>query len=145
MATAATASPTAADPAEGKGVVLYDGQCPFCRRSVRSLKRLDWLKKFHFQDCNDAANLPKSAVPLDPDKLLEEMHLVTPDRERVHAGFGAFRWMAWRIPVLFPFAWMLYVPGVPWLGNKMYRWVAKNRYGLVPCDEDGVCRLPRKK
>ena len=114
MATAEVTSQPAvtADPAEGKGVVLYDGQCPFCRRSVRSLGRLDWLHKLHFQDCNDAANLPKSAVPLDPDKMLEEMHLVTPDRERVYAGFGAFRWMAWRVPVLFPFAWMLYVPGV---------------------------------
>ena len=31
--------------------------------------------------------------------------------------------------------------GVPWLGNKLYLWVAKNRFDLVPCD-DGGCRVP---
>lgn len=153
MATAEASAPSPcsglgvlppADPAPGKGVVLYDGLCPLCRRSVRNLKRLDWLHKLHFQDCRDAANLPPSAVPLAPNRMLEEMHLVTPDRKRVFAGFRAFRWMAWRIPVLFPFAWMLYIPGVPWLGNKVYHWVARNRYDLVPC-KDGVCQLPRKK
>ena len=137
--------PASPDPAAGKGVVLYDGLCPFCRRTVRSLKRLDWLHRFHFQDCRDTANLPQSAAPLDPTRMLEAMHLVTPDRKRVYAGFRAVRWMAWRMPMTFPFAWMLYVPGVPWLGNRAYRWVAKNRYDLVPCDTDGVCRLPKRK
>ena len=32
-------------------------------------------------------------------------------------------------------------PGVPWVGNKVYLWVAKNRFKLVPC-KDGVCSLP---
>lgn len=143
-ATEARTEPKAADPADGKAVVLYDGLCPLCQRSVRSLRRLDWLKRLHFQDCRDAARLPKSDVPLDPKRMLEEMHLVTPDRKRAYAGFKAFRWMAWRIPVLMPFAWMLHVPGVPWLGNKVYLWVAKNRYDLVPC-KDGVCQLPKRQ
>lgn len=137
-----TASEVRADRAEGKGVVLYDGLCPLCRAGVRLLKRLDWLGRLHYRDCRDPANLPPSAVPLDPQKLLEEMHLVTPDRERVYVGFAAFRWMAWRLPPTLPFAWLLYVPGIPWLGRRAYRWVAKNRFDLVPC-EDGACRVPR--
>jgi predicted DCC family thiol-disulfide oxidoreductase YuxK len=130
--------------AEGKGVVLFDGGCPLCRRSARSVQRLDWRRRLHFQDCRDAAHLPPAPAPLDAGKMLEEMHLVTPDRKRVYAGFAAFRWMAWRIPVLVPFAWLLYLPGVPWLGRKAYRWVARNRYHLVPCT-DGVCTVPRRK
>ena len=63
----------------------------------------------------------------------------TRDRVRVH-----IRWMAWRIPVLWWLAPLLYLPGVPWLGRKLYRWVAKNRYDLVPC-KDGVCALPKRK
>lgn len=144
MATAEAPARTTADPAAGKGVVLYDGMCPLCQRSVRILKRIDWLHQLHFQDCRDTANLPKSAVPLDPKRMLEEMHVVTPDRERVYAGFKAFRWMAWRMPMTAWFAWMLYLPGVPWLGNKVYLWVAKNRYDLVPC-KDEVCQLPKRK
>ncbi len=133
--------PELASPATGKTVVLYDGMCPFCQRAVRSLKRLDWRHRLHFQDCRDTANWPESAVPLDLKKLLEEMHIVTPDRKRAYAGYRAFRYMAWRIPVLMPFAPFLYIPGVPWVGNKVYLWIAKNRYNLVPCDENG-CRLP---
>ena len=146
MATAEAAEAKAADPARGKGVVLYDGLCPLCQRSVRVLKRLDWMHRLHFQDCRDAANLPPSAAPLDAKKMLEQMHLVTPDRRRVHAGFAAFRWMAWRIPVLWWLAPLLYLPGVPWLGRKGYLWVAKNRYDLVPC-RDGSChvRLPAQR
>jgi predicted DCC family thiol-disulfide oxidoreductase YuxK len=144
MATAEIVADHALDPAKGKGVVLYDGMCPLCQRSVRLLKRLDWLHRLHFRDCRDTPNLPKSAVPLDQKKMLEEMHLVTPDRKRVYAGFAAFRWMAWRLPLTCLFAPLLYLPGVPWLGRKMYLWVAKNRYNLVPC-KDGVCQLPNRK
>jgi predicted DCC family thiol-disulfide oxidoreductase YuxK len=143
MATVEAAEPKA-DPARGKGVVLYDGLCPLCRRSVRVLKRLDWLHRLHPQDCRDAAKLPASAVTLDPARMLEQMHVVTPDRKRAYAGFAAFRWMAWRIPLTMPLAPLLYVPGVPWIGRKVYLWVAKNRYDLVPC-KDGVCELPKRK
>jgi predicted DCC family thiol-disulfide oxidoreductase YuxK len=144
MATAPAAEAKAADPARGKGVVLYDGLCPLCQRSVRVLKRLDWRHKLHFQDCRDTANLPASAVPLELKTMLEEMHVVTPDRQRAYAGFAAFRWIAWRIPVTMPLTPLLYLPGVPWLGRKVYLWVAKNRYNLVPC-KDGVCELPKRK
>src|SRR6266496_6195424 len=106
----AEAEVKAADPAKGKGIVLFDGRCPLCQRSVRILKRLDWLHHFHFQDCRDIANLPKTDVPLDTEQLLEQMHLLTPDRKRAYAGFRAFRWMAWRIPVTWWLAPLLYLP-----------------------------------
>ena len=32
------AGPPKADPAPGKAVVLYDGDCPFCRKSVAILE-----------------------------------------------------------------------------------------------------------
>jgi predicted DCC family thiol-disulfide oxidoreductase YuxK len=143
--TLTDAPPTASTPAiDGKGVVLYDGACPLCQRSVRILKKLDWLKKLHFQDARDTRHLPPSEVPLVPKRLLEEMHVVTPDRKHVYFGYQAFRWMAWRMPLTLPLAPFLYLPGVPWLGNKVYLWVAKNRFKLAPC-KDGVCHLPARQ
>jgi len=129
--------------AEGKAVMLYDGKCPLCLRGVRILKALDWLKQLHFQDCRDTANLPPCAEPLELHRMLEEMHLVTPDRKHALPGYKAFRWMAWRLPVAVWIAPLLYLPGVPWLGNKVYLWIARNRYNLVPC-KDGVCTLPKR-
>ncbi|MBP3958938.1 DUF393 domain-containing protein [Gemmata sp. G18] len=132
------------DPVPGKGVVLYDGMCALCQRGVRVLKRLDWFNRLHFQDCRDRAHWPPSAVPLEMKRLLEEMHVVTPDRQRAPAGYRAFQWMAWRLPLTLPLAPLMYVPGVTWIGNKIYLWVAKNRYDLVPC-HDGGCQLDLKK
>ncbi len=128
----------------GYAQLLYDGQCPFCLKSVAVLKRLDWLGRLRYLDTRNPANLPAREPPLDSDRLLEEMHLLTPDGKRVYHGFTAFRWLAWRLPLLWPIAPFLYIPGIPTLGQKAYLWVARNRYSLVPC-QGGMCMLPPRK
>ena len=141
--TPETCPPTVADnPAVGKGVVLYDGDCGFCQQSVRLLKALDWFRQLHFQSARDVDHLPASEVPLDPQKMLDEMHLLTPDRKTAYAGFTAFRWIAWRLPLTAPLAPLLYFPGVLPLGSRAYRWVARNRFKLVPCAQN-ACAVPR--
>lgn len=138
---------TAAVPQEvaldRKATLLYDADCAFCRKSVNILQKLDWLKSVRYQNGRDLGRLPATEPPLDPKRLIEEMHLVTGDRRRVYHGFGAFRWMAWRMPLTALFAPLLYIPGVPWLGQKIYLWIAKNRFKIMPC-KDGVCELPRQ-
>src|SRR5262245_3997357 len=124
--------------------VLYDGRCEFCRRSVRFLKKLDWRGRLQFADGRDPANLPATKEPLDPRRLLEEMHVVTPDGRRVYHGFGAFRRIAWLLPPLWLLVPFLYIPGVPWLGQRLYLWVAKNRFHLIPC-HDGQCQVMPKQ
>ena len=125
-------------------VVLFDGRCRLCQRSVQILKRLDWLGKLSYQDGRDALALPETNPPLVSKRLLEEMHVVTPGGRGVYRGFAAFRWMAWRLPACWPIAPFLYLPGVPWLGRHVYRWVARNRFHLVPC-HDGQCELPQNR
>jgi hypothetical protein len=39
---------------------------------------------------------------------------------------------------------LLYVPGVPALGQKLYLWIARHRFRLVPC-HGGVCTIQRKE
>ncbi len=135
---------TTTDQNTGHGVVLFDGSCRFCQFGVKLVQRLDWLKRMRYQDMHDQAAWPPSKVPLDPAKMMEEMHLVTSDRKRVFAGFSAFRWIAGRLPLTWLLTPFLYLPGVPWIGQKMYMWIARNRYNLVPC-KDGVCQIPTKK
>ncbi len=127
-----------------QGIVLYDGDCPLCQKSVSILKKLDWFHRLQFRDARDIEHLPESNVTLNQERMLEEMHLLTPDRNKTHVGFRAFRWIAGRLPLLcliYPF---LFVPGVPFIGQKVYLWVARNRFGLVPC-KDGVCTIPPRK
>jgi len=123
--------------------VLYDGQCPFCLKSVAILKRLDWLGRLIYVNAREAGCFAGPGSPLEAARLLEEMHLVAPDGGRVYHGFGAFRWMAWRLPLLWPLAPFLYIPGVPTLGQKLYLWVARNRFQFVPC-HGGICTLAHR-
>jgi predicted DCC family thiol-disulfide oxidoreductase YuxK len=122
-------------------VVLFDGDCRFCQASLRIVKRLDWLHLLRFQNARETDSLPEAPERLDPQRLLEEMHLVTPKRDAVYRGFAAFRWMAWRLPLLTAFAPLLYLPGVPTIGRRLYLWVARHRFRLVPCHH-GVCTVP---
>ncbi len=134
---------TTPDFPRAQALVLYDGQCRLCLKSVALLRRLDWRGVLDFRDARRTASLPARDPPLDPEQLLEQLHLVAPPDGRVLAGFAAFRWMAWRLPLLWPLAPLLYVPGVPSLGQKLYLWVARNRFRLVPC-HGGVCELSRR-
>lgn len=129
--------------ARTKALVLYDGECAFCQKSVAILKKLDWLGKLSFQNCRETERLPQTQPPLETERLIEEMHLVPPTGQPVYWGFKAFRWMSWRLPACWLLAPFLYLPGVPWLGNKIYLWIARNRFRLVPC-KDGVCTLPAR-
>jgi predicted DCC family thiol-disulfide oxidoreductase YuxK len=123
--------------------VLYDGDCPLCRRSVAILRKLDWLGKLEFLNAREA-DLPILQHPtIAAAPFMDEMHLVTPDGRRLYHGFGVFRWMAWRLPALWLAAPLLYLPGVAWIGQRVYLWVARNRFHLVPC-QHGVCEIQKK-
>lgn len=131
-------------PSTAKGIMLYDGDCPICQLSVKYIKKLDWLGLVDFHNARDFAGIPACEVQLDPEKLLAEMHLLTPDRKHAPSGYDAFRWLAWRLPITWPFAPLLSLPGVPEIGRQIYFWVAKNRFSLVPC-HDGACKVPLKR
>jgi predicted DCC family thiol-disulfide oxidoreductase YuxK len=137
MASATVSTAAKTQPA----LLLYDGLCPLCQKSIKVLRRLDWLGKLAYQNARDVERVPSMDPPLQLERMLEEMHLVTPDGQSVYVGFYAFRWLAWRLPLLIPLAPLLYLPGMPWLGGKVYRWVARNRFNLVPCN-DGQCQVP---
>jgi predicted DCC family thiol-disulfide oxidoreductase YuxK len=122
-----------------KAHVLYDGDCALCRRSVALLRRLDWLDRLTYVSARDRTQPVLQQPPVAGAPLLEEMHVLTP-KGRLHHGFGAFRWLAWRVPALWLVAPLLYIPGMPWLGQRAYLWVARNRFHLVPC-HDGVCEI----
>lgn len=125
-------------------ILLYDGDCPLCQRSVAILQKLDWFKKIHYQNARLVDQIPPTNPPLDPQRLLEEMHLVPRAGRPIYHGFGAFRWLAWRMPMLWIVAPFLYLPGVPWLGNKVYLWIARHRFKLVPCQEN-ACTIMNPK
>lgn len=133
MSVAATVPP--------KARVLYDGHCAFCRMSIGLVRRLDWLGKLDPIDVRDAEQAILHEPPVAGAPLLEQMHVLTRGG-KLHGGYSAVRWIAWRLPLLWPVAPFLYLPGVTQLGDRLYRWVARNRFRIVPC-QHGVCQIQR--
>jgi predicted DCC family thiol-disulfide oxidoreductase YuxK len=131
-------------PPETKARVLYDGHCAFCRKSVDLLRRLDWLGKLAFVDVRDESLELLRQPPVAGAPLLEQMHVLPRDGTQLHGGYRAIRWLAWRLPATWLVAPLLFLPGMTWLGQKAYLWIARNRFKIVPC-EHGVCSLPPRK
>jgi len=132
------------DRAAHQAVVLYDGLCPLCTRTVSILKRFDWLRRLQFHDCRDTRGIPANSAHLEPARMIQEMHVLTPDRTKALSGYRAVRWVAGRVPLLWAVYPLLFIPGIPRIGQRLYRWIAKNRFQLLPC-RDGVCTIPPKR
>jgi predicted DCC family thiol-disulfide oxidoreductase YuxK len=119
--------------------VYFDGHCVNCRKVRAVLESMDVLGRMEPLDARDA-DLSDLPPELDRRVLLEEMVLVTPSG-RVRMGFDAYRWLAARFPAT---AWTLplwYLPGVAFVGRRIYRRMARGRTVLARCELDGACAL----
>src|SRR5215475_15603488 len=127
-----------------KAQVLYDGDCAFCRKSVALVQKLDWLGKLEYVNVRDEAQpiLKEPMVAAAP--LLEQMHVIPSQGGALYGGYRAIRFICWRLPLTWIGAPFLYLPGMTWLGQKIYLWIARNRFKIIPC-EHGVCSVPHRK
>lgn len=123
--------------------VLYDGDCAFCRKSVELLKKLDWLARLEYVNVRDETQTFLKEPPVAGAPLLEQMHVLTGDGRKLHGGYRAVRSLAWRLPAAWLVAPFLYLPGMTYLGQRVYLWIARNRFKIVPC-EHGVCSIPHR-
>ncbi len=105
-------------------VLIYDGECGFCRLWVRRLRRL--MRRA--PEC-----LPFQDAPLEQFGLTREQCSVAVQyvdkRGRVSAGSDAVARLfigagsLWFVP-----GWLMVVPGVRQISQASYRWVARNRH-----------------
>lgn len=119
--------------------VLYDGQCRFCRSQIAILRRFDPTGRLRFVSLHDPA-AAEEFPELAPDDLSREMHVVdTAGRSR--AGAEAVRYLSRRLPLLWPLAVPLHVPGSLPIWRWLYGVVARNRYRIAGRCDDGTCRV----
>jgi predicted DCC family thiol-disulfide oxidoreductase YuxK len=104
--------------------LIFDGDCRFCRGQVGAVKRLDSADRIDLVPYQ-AAELESYGVSR---KAAEQaMHLVAPSGA-VWSGAAAARELFRLMPVLRPLAWLFRVPGVMFVAERMYRWVARRRH-----------------
>ena len=114
---------------------LYDGSCGLCQQTVAVLRRIDLLGRIVFHDALRDWPAIQTAFPtLSQEECLETMHVVTASG-RVETGFDAYRAISWSVPLLWPIAPLLYVPGVPRSdAGSTRRWRANRHCAAVRPD-----------
>lgn len=113
-------------------VLLFDGDCGFCRTWVRRVRR--WDRRGAVDYLPSSARESRPGLPsLEDAALSRAMHLVLPDG-RVFTGARA-------LPALLPLlpggrllAPLLRIPGVQPLADRAYAWIAarRHRFGCGP-------------
>lgn len=120
--------------------VLFDGRCRFCRGQIALLRRLDPTGRLRFTSLHEpsvAADFPEL-----PAAALEAEMFVVDRRGNARGGAAAVRYLSRRLPLLWPLAVLLHLPGSLPAWNWLYRLVARNRYRLAGTCTDGGCRIP---
>ena len=107
--------------------LLYDGECPFCRREVAMIKRLDRRNNLIAEDIA-AVGFDPARYGLTRDEVNGVLHGIMPDGSvvrRVEAIRQAYRAVG--------LGWMVApmgLPGVRWALDGMYGVFARNRVRL---------------
>ncbi|MCO8121868.1 DUF393 domain-containing protein [Stieleria sp. TO1_6] len=130
------------DPAElpQADVVIYDGDCNFCIGQVKNLHRLDCCGgRLSFLSLHDP-RVGERYPDLTKQQMMAQMYVV--DRQgRRHGGGDAVRYLSRRLPLLWPVAPILHVPGTARLWRWGYNQIAKRRYRLAGKKSDTtVCK-----
>jgi predicted DCC family thiol-disulfide oxidoreductase YuxK len=108
-------------------VVVYDGACGFCSGSVAVLERLDLLGRLRFANLATEWDWISARCPaLEYDACVTNMHVIVRGGT-VLRGFDAYRSMAWVLPAAWTLLPILYLPGVPTAGRRVYNAVASRR------------------
>jgi predicted DCC family thiol-disulfide oxidoreductase YuxK len=107
-------------------VVLYDGNCKLCRRTLATLRVFDVFRRVAYVNALDQDAVKERELGwLESSALMKDMHVVV--RSTKWTGFAAYRALASRIPLLWPALPFLYLWPIPAIGSWIYRRVADSR------------------
>lgn len=115
--------------------VLYDGACGLCQRAMFWVTMCDWLKRTEKVDFRNESERMKVASDIAFADLDKSMHIRFAKTARnpilgsiTLKGFDAFRRLSWYLPPTWVFAPFLYIPGIPFIGRKIYAEIAIRRH-----------------
>lgn len=121
-------------------IVLYDGQCNFCVSQIAHLRRFDTPGRLRFVSLHEP-NVAVDYPDLSREQLMEQMWVIDPQGGR-HGGAYALRYLSRILPLLWPIAPLLHVPGMMPVWSWLYRQVANRRYAIAGKNcEGGTCSL----
>jgi predicted DCC family thiol-disulfide oxidoreductase YuxK len=124
---------------------IFDGNCVLCQQTRRIVLALDWLNRVEFIDVQQWDKVYARYPQVDYNEAMGAMHVMTQDGQML-AGFLGVRRLLRELPLGYPIWLALHLPGMGWLGNHVYRFIAKHRYQInkwfgAPVCDNGVCKV----
>jgi len=110
-----------------KVVVLWDGDCSFCWKSVVIAKKFDWFNRLVVISSHDKDKYKDELDGWDGD-IDKGLWSKGVDTQESYVGFDGVRRMMWVMPLFWIILPILYIPFVPTIGRAVYGWIARNRY-----------------
>src|SRR5215469_13157474 len=101
--------------------VLFDDRCGKCRRFIALSSALDVAGRLVPIGLSDPRRA-RGFGHFDLDELNLEMHVID-SCNRVFRGFYAIRRIALAVPLMWPLAGLLFLPGVSAAGIPIYAWI----------------------
>ena len=112
---------------------------------MKLLTWMDWFHSFRLVPMS-SAEVAQLAPHLTQEALSEAIHCITPNGQ-IHRGARCIRFASMRMPLLIPLGLVLWIPGVIYLAEIVYKQISRNRHllsRLFGCKDS--CRiLPQKK
>jgi predicted DCC family thiol-disulfide oxidoreductase YuxK len=126
------------EPAHQSDVVVYDGQCAFCRHQVDRLRRWDRAGRFEYL-ARQTPGIEDRFPALAEGDFNTGMRLITRDGG-ILIGADAVHRIVQQLPRWKYAAWLYRVPGLHQLARLAYAWVAAHRYRLAGSCSEGTCK-----
>jgi predicted DCC family thiol-disulfide oxidoreductase YuxK len=129
-------------------VVIYDGNCQFCRRQVERLAWLDGGNRLAFVSLHDPV-VGQRFPDLTHDQMMQQMYVVDQAGHQ-YGGAAAIRYLSRRLPRMWVLAPLLHIPGTMPIWRWAYQNIAVRRYRWnqspadQACEEDGACKIHLK-
>ncbi len=105
--------------------LIFDGQCPFCRKWVKRLQSILHEVEISFRSLTDLS-LQQDFPALDPDALARSIHFIGADGT-IHTGMDAIV-KALSLRPAGRLSQALRIPGIKQVSDAAYRFVAARRY-----------------
>ncbi len=123
-----------------KPVIVFDGECSFCRRQIDRVRRKDRHELFEYA-ARQTPGLEDRFPALADSDFNTGMRLIEPD-ERLYVGADALYEITRRLKPWKWIAWIYRIPGLTQLFRAIYAWIAANRHRLGGRCENDACDEP---
>jgi predicted DCC family thiol-disulfide oxidoreductase YuxK len=114
--------------------VYYDRDCPLCNRTVIVLAHFDVFRRIEFLGLQQHARQEPALAQIPEHLLLRDLYAV--DRHaHLYNGLETYILILLNMGYLAPIAWLLRLPGIHQLADRIYRRIADSRVRIA-CDAE---------